>query len=143
MLRPTRRCGRQPAHDEGQTVDGRRDAIDGGEATGQQGYRQREQVAAESTATQGEEQAEGPSHLETGTGTRSEEEASSTGRVVVTYEESDGGARLTITEGVALRETCSGEATNKCRDNGGWAAARGLPPETCEERDERLLWDLL
>ena len=29
----------------------------------------------------------------------------------------DGGARLTVAEGVALREACTGEITNECRDN--------------------------
>ena len=46
-----------------------------------------EQVAEESTATQGEEQAEGPSRHELETATRNEEEASSTGRAAVTDEE--------------------------------------------------------
>ena len=39
-----------------------------------------------------------------------------------------GGARLMVAEGVALRETCTGETTNECRDND--RGGRELPPDT-------------
>ena len=45
-----------------------------------------------------------------------------------------GGARPTVAERVALREACTGETTNECRDNAG-EGARELPPDTWEERD--------
>ena len=42
----------------------------------------------------------------------------------------DRGARLTVAEGVALREAFAGETTD-CRDNDG--GARELPPDMWEE----------
>ena len=45
----------------------------------------------------------------------------------------DGGAQLTVAEGVVLREACVGKTTSECRDNDG--GARELPPEAWEERD--------
>ena len=45
----------------------------------------------------------------------------------------NGGTRLTVAEGVVLREACIGETTSECRDNDG--GARELPPDTWEERD--------
>ena len=53
---------------------------------GQRGHRLQEQVDEESTATHGEEQAEDPLQHGEETATRSVEEASSTGRAVVTCE---------------------------------------------------------
>ena len=44
----------------------------------------------------------------------------------------DGGARLTVVEGVTLREVSAGEVSNECSDDRG---ARKLPPEAWEERD--------
>ena len=44
----------------------------------------------------------------------------------------DGGAQLTVADGVALRETCTGEATNDCCDND--RGAPELPPKTWEEQ---------
>ena len=46
----------------------------------------------------------------------------------------DGGARLTVAEGVNLRKVCSGEVTNECRDNDGGGAQK-LPSEAWEVRD--------
>ena len=43
------------------------------------------------------------------------------------------GARLTVAEGVVLREASVGENTSECRDYDG--GAHELPPETWEERD--------
>ena len=43
----------------------------------------------------------------------------------------NGGARLTVVEGVVLREVSVGETINECCDDG----AREMPPETWEERD--------
>ena len=45
----------------------------------------------------------------------------------------DGGARLTVAEGVVLREASIGETTNECRDNNG--GVHELPPKAWEERD--------
>ena len=45
----------------------------------------------------------------------------------------DGGAQLTVAEGVVLREVCAGETTSECRDKD--VGARELPPEAWEERD--------
>ena len=76
-------------------VDRHRDASEVGR---QQGYWNREQVAEESTATQDEEQAEGPSRDETGMATLNVEEASSTGRAEAACD----GDRATPNQ----RETC-------------------------------------
>ena len=43
----------------------------------------------------------------------------------------DGGTRLTVAEGVVLREARVGETTSECCDDGG---ARELPPDTWEQR---------
>ena len=45
----------------------------------------------------------------------------------------DGGARLTVVEGVVLCEASVGETTNECGDND--EGTRELPPEAWEERD--------
>ena len=45
----------------------------------------------------------------------------------------DRGARLTVAEGVVLREACVRETTSECRDKDGIAPK--LPPDTWEERD--------
>ena len=49
--------------------------------------------------------------------------------------EGDVGARLTVAEGVTLREVSAGEVTSECRDSD--RGARKLPPETWEERDSK------
>ena len=41
----------------------------------------------------------------------------------------DGVARLTVAKGVALHETCTGETTSECRNDGGGE----LPSDTWEE----------
>ena len=88
-LRPTRRRGRQSAHDEDNT-EPERDVYGGG--------------------------------------------AGPTGMTNILYVGGgDGGARLTVAEGVVLREACVGETTSECRDDDG--GARELPPEMWEERD--------
>ena len=45
----------------------------------------------------------------------------------------EGGARLTVAEGVALREACAGETTEYRDNNGG--VPRELPPDKWEERE--------
>ena len=104
---------------------------------------------------QDEEQAEGPSRHEMGTATRNVEEASSTqksgsnmrggacdeperdvyggGAGPTGVTKTDGGARLTVVEGVVLRKASIGETTSECRNND--RGARELPPEAWEERD--------
>ena len=97
-----------------------------GEATGWRGYRRRVQVTEASTMTQDRAQAEGPSGREMGMASRTGEEASLTERARDTEPErdvyrggagpssvtsGDGGARLTVAEGVALCEMCAGKAT--------------------------------
>ena len=96
---------------------------------------------------QDEEQVEGPSRHKTETATRSMEEASSTETAEATCEGEhatpsqsetctvgggDGGARLTVAEGVVLREGCVRDTTSKYGDDG---EARELPPDTWKERD--------
>ena len=49
--------------------------------------------------------------------------------------EGDGGARLTVAEGVGLRKTCTGGTTGECRYSVGGGGERQLPPDTWEERD--------
>ena len=70
---------------------------------------------------------------EMGTATCSVEEASSTERAVVTCKSErdvmktggrDGGARLTVAEGVVLCKVSVGENTNKCRENDGEKGGR-------------------
>ena len=45
----------------------------------------------------------------------------------------DGTARLTVAEGVVLREVCVRKTTSECHDNEG--GARELPPEAWKELD--------
>ena len=50
---------------------------------------------------------------------------------VMNVGEGDSGARLTVAERVALRETCVGEATEGCRDSEG--GEQELPVNTWED----------
>ena len=75
-------------------------------------------------AGQDRAQAEGPTQRETGTETRTGEEAEhdvyrggAGPNGVTNVGGGDGGARLTVAKGVALRETCAGETTNECCNN--------------------------
>ena len=65
---------------------------------------------------QGEEQAEGPSRQEP----EQDVYGGGAGPTGMTNKgEGDGDSQLTVTELVALREACAGEATNECCNNDG------------------------